>query len=477
MLKWSRWIGPAILILTLVFACSTERTLKPNANLPPETHLYLQFSDTLQLPGVSTSMQVLYWYGDDADGSVAGFEWTWDDTSAWTYTTDVMDTFYVPIRVPLDTFTFYIRAIDNAGMKDPTPSHISFPIRNSNPTVAFPVDFVRNFSTVTYKCFSYFSISWRGSDPDGDATITGYDWYFADSSFEPALTDTSVWNNLAWNHLDSLATLEIFNDLQPGSYRFYIRCKDVAGAHSPIISYPGVDSLGHALGSFRVMPKNGTVLFVDDDRYATISDSIINTALDEVCGPDGYSIWNTIDRISYYPRDIEQTLRLFDKVIWHGGSYPHFRQASDAISNYLGAGGHLLAISAYNENDTTIYPFLPLDSMTVRNILYRSMSVSRAVGVDTTLYPAVLSTPRGQPLFFSIGFRPAAPAALLPRPVEPLYWQMTSDHDSAIVAARFPAAPDEAQVIYFSMHLYDCTDQFIDLMRNILTREFENAGY
>ena len=485
MLKWSRWIGPAALIVALVFACSTERSLKPKANIPPETHLYLQFSDTLQLPGESTSMQVLHWYGDDVDGTVTGFEWAWDDTSSWTFTTNVMDTFYVPIRVPQDTFTFYIRAIDNAGTKDPTPDHLSFPIKNSPPRVEFPLDFVNAYSDSVYNCFSYFSISWVGSDPDGDITITGYDWYLADSSFEPALNDTSVWNHVVWNRLDSLATYKIFTDLQAGSYRFYLRCQDVAAAYSPIISYPKVDTAGHAQGSWRVLPLLGTTLFVDDDAYATRSDTIISTSLDVIYGQGGYSTWNILGgqsngipngRISYYPRDIEHTLRLFDKVVWHGGSYSHFQNASDALVAYLGAGGHLVAISAYNHADSTIYPFLPMDSMTVRNIQYRTFWATRDSGVDTLLYPPQLIAARQVPLFYSIGFHPSAPAAMPPGTVQPLYWQMVSASDSAVVAARYPAAPEQAKVIYFSMHLYDCTDYFIDLMRNILTVEFENAG-
>jgi hypothetical protein len=230
------------------------------------------------------------------------------------------------------------------------------------------------------------------------------------------------------------------------------------------------------------MPKLGTTLFVDDDVYALASDTIITTALDQIYGAGEFSVWNIIGgrtngipngRISYYPRDIEHTLMLFDKVIWHGGSYPHFKEASDPLVTYLGAGGHLLAMSTYNQRDTTVYPFLPLDSITVRNILYRSFWVSRDTGADSTLYPVTLSTPRQQPLYYSIGFHPSAPMAISPPgPVEPLYWQKTSPSDSAVVAARYPAAPDEAKVIYFSMHLYDCTNQFIDLLRNILTVEF-----
>ena len=64
-----------VIALGLVLACSTERSVSPDANMPPETHLFLQLSDSIQYPGETVSMQVLHWYGDDPDGEVAGFEW------------------------------------------------------------------------------------------------------------------------------------------------------------------------------------------------------------------------------------------------------------------------------------------------------------------------------------------------------------------------------------------------------------------
>jgi hypothetical protein len=123
-----------------------------------------------------------------------------------------------------------------------------------------------------------------------------------------------------------------------------------------------------------------------------------------------------------------------------------------------------------------------MDSITVTEI---PRLVTRNFLIRDTLsappyYPDTLSTPHNRPIFRSFGFKPHAPSGLPPAPVQTLYRQFLYDIPestaTAVVAARYPAAPAEAQVIYFSMHLYDCTDQFIDLMRNILTREFENAG-
>jgi hypothetical protein len=474
----------ALAILGGLYADCTEKvSVNPKTNQPPETHLFLQFQDTLQMPGETVSMQVLYWYGDDPDGEVSGFEYQWDYDSTWIFTTAVMDTFFVPIRQPQDTFTFVIRAIDNEGAIDLTPDRLSFPIRNSPPVVTFPIDFVQRYSRNTYNCFSYFSIGWSSSDPDGDATITGYDWYLADSSFAPwdsIVNGQYYWNaaaldTMTWGHLDSLASLKIFDDLLPGSYRFFLRCVDVAGAYSNIIFYP--DKAGG--GVWNVMPVVGTALFIDDDRYAPALDTIIPLTLAEI-NPAGFSSWDIIDRVSYYPRDLEATLRLFDIVIWHGGSYPHFREAADAVTRFVASGGDLLVFSTHANADTTIYPFLPIADVDTAQI-GRSFEIIRVSGVGGQ-YPDTMKTNAPGypvwPLTRSYGFTPGSPAALIPGPVQALYTQAPTMRPDLIdtVAARYPAFPAPADIIYFSMELFACQADFHDLLSYILEEEFADEG-
>jgi len=475
-----RTVAILLLLLGLPLACTTKRSVEPHSNRPPETHLFLQFADTLQYPGETTSMQVLFWFGDDPDGEVIGYEWAWDDTSQWAFTTSVTDTFFVPITVPQDTFTFYIRALDDGGLKDPTPDHISFPIRNSPPTVSFPLDFIQRYARVTYECFSYFSINWSSSDLDGDATITGFNWYLADSSFNPWTTvgDSVVWDSvtidtMSWNHLDSLTTIKIFNDLEPGGYRLFLRCRDVADAYSNIVFYP--DTVAGA--TWNVLPVVGTVLFVDDDLNAPTLDSIIPASLAMIY-PGGFSTWNVIDRISYSPRDIEETLKLFDKVVWHGGSRPHFKEAADAITSYVGAGGNILAFSTQAQvgYDTVIYAFLPIGDIDTTQI-GRAFKIIRAAGAQVD-YPDTLWSPNW-PLGRSFGFTPGPPSGLIPRPAEALYTQAPDANPALVdtVAARFPAYPEAADIIYFSMELFACQEQFYDLLSFILEVEFASEGF
>jgi len=467
-----------IAVLGAVLTCSTEKSTTPNPNMSPDTHLFLRLSDSLQYPGETVSMQILHWYGDDPDGEIDGFEWCWEDTANWTYTVDVMDTFFVPIRVAQDTFTFYIRAIDNKGLKDPTPDLMAFPIRNSPPEVNFPIDFVQRYSREVYTCFSQFTIGWSGSDLDGDITITQYEWYLADSSFFP---DSADIDTMSWNYLDSLSTLKVFDDLTPGSYRFFLRCRDIAGAYSNIVFYP--DTID---GVWNVKEPVGSALLVDDNIYFFTSDSVnFNQALTNTYGAGNYSTWDVTDRISYYPQDILATLNLFDIVIWNGSSYPHFRESQTALTEYLADGGHLLVSTTHAGQDTTIYPFLPVDSVITESI---SRVFTVTIVDDTSSY--ILTRPPGypdtlqspQPLSYSYGFRTGPPSGLIPEEFRDRYpAQALYVFDQDTVAARFPAYVDSlsniqsAQIIYFSMYFFDCivNDGFYDLMDIILTEEFQ----
>lgn len=477
----------SIAIFGAVLTCSTEKSTTPNPNMPPDTHLYLRlgFTDryldySQSYLGETVSMQILHWYGDDSDGEVEGFEWSWDVKAGWNYTTAFMDTFYVPIRVAQDTFTFYIRAIDNMGLKDPTPDYMAFPIRNSPPEVSFPIDFVQRYSREVYTCFSHFTIGWSGSDLDGDITITQYEWYLADSSFFPDSTDIDT---MSWNYLDSLATSKVFDDLAPGSYRFFLRCRDVAGAYSDIVFYP--DTVD---GVWNVKEPVGSVLLVDDNIYFFTSDSVnFNQALTNVYGAGNYSTWNITDRISYYPQDILATLMLFDIVVWNGSSYPHFRESQTALTEYLAEGGHLLISTTHAGQDSTIYPFLPVDSV-ITETISRVFTVTIPDTTDTLLYeftippgyPDTLRSP--QPLSYSYGFATGPPPGLIPEEYRDDYpAQAIYVFGQDTVAARYPPYADDdgnvqsAQIIYFSMYFFDCivNDGFYDLMDIILTEEFQ----
>ena len=95
--------------------------------------------DTLEaaLTTITTSRQELHWWGEDSDGNIEGYYYRWSSDTGWSYTELESGVFYVPIRSDLDVFSFEVKAIDNFGNEDSTPSKLTLPIKNSFPEISF----------------------------------------------------------------------------------------------------------------------------------------------------------------------------------------------------------------------------------------------------------------------------------------------------------------------------------------------------
>ena len=81
---------------------------------------------------ITSSRQELHWWGEDTDGDIIGYRYKWSSDSSWTFTGLESGVFYVPIRSDLDVFSFEVKAVDNDGNEDLTPSRLIFPIKNSS---------------------------------------------------------------------------------------------------------------------------------------------------------------------------------------------------------------------------------------------------------------------------------------------------------------------------------------------------------
>ena len=86
---------------------------------------------------ITSSRQELHWWGEDTDGDVVGYQFKWSSDSTWTFTNLESGVFYVPIRSDLEVFSFEVKAVDNDGNEDQTPSRLTFPIKNSSPEISF----------------------------------------------------------------------------------------------------------------------------------------------------------------------------------------------------------------------------------------------------------------------------------------------------------------------------------------------------
>jgi len=88
------------------------------ANLPPETVMEMCPSGDVAAGDDVT----LEWSGDDHDGSIARFEWTFDDTTGG----ETTDTSFVIEDIAEGAHTFEVWAVDDDGDSDSTPAVCTF---------------------------------------------------------------------------------------------------------------------------------------------------------------------------------------------------------------------------------------------------------------------------------------------------------------------------------------------------------------
>jgi hypothetical protein len=163
-----------------------------NPDLPPETYTIV---DTIIRPGDSrfNSQVEISWWGDDPDGYIEGYEFTFDtiisENTVWHFTTSQDSIFLLPTPPGKDTldFNFHIRAIDNSGVKDPSPASLTYPVKNSLPAVIFV-----NAENNPVKTFPAIRFYWQGTDPDGNENLDHYELCWNDTSKIPYQLDVSA---------------------------------------------------------------------------------------------------------------------------------------------------------------------------------------------------------------------------------------------------------------------------------------------
>tara|TARA_R110002050_G_scaffold11122_2_gene37811 strand:- start:10427 stop:11872 length:1446 start_codon:yes stop_codon:yes gene_type:complete len=154
------------ILAILIVAMSCKRKLEKNPDLAPETIIS---PESINLTGDNrlNSVVFLSWYGTDVDGYVAGYEISLDNVN-WVYTTQNDSLFSFTLAAGSDTtdIDFYVRAIDDSKLTDPTPAYLKVPLKNTAPVATF----VENgFPADTTNIVTTFR--WNATDVDGDETI------------------------------------------------------------------------------------------------------------------------------------------------------------------------------------------------------------------------------------------------------------------------------------------------------------------
>jgi hypothetical protein len=313
-----------------MMSCSDPAN-SPVASLPPDTHLTL-FPDSIIAPG-STSKKISWW-GDSPQGFVVGYRISFDGIN-WGFTTKQDSTFFLSISGTDSTFRFYVAAVDDKGLIDPTPASNLYPVYNSAPTIAFNYNYA-----VPDTVFPVVTVVWNANDPDGNNTIKNI--YYS-------INDTNHYKPIAGNLSQMTLTADSGLTLN-GNNRIFIRAQDNAGAYS----------------NTSVLPDSGRTFYVKKNTARTLL--ILDT-------PDlGQAISyyaNAMDTVKYDVLDIKsyggkltpkivnpmfvETLKLFKVVIWSGGqgnsgNVANFTLAQASLPFYKQAGGKIIFSSGFVTN-------------------------------------------------------------------------------------------------------------------------------
>ncbi len=321
------WPLGLLMLLALLAGCSVRKTFVPN--VPPETGLFVQG----QLDTVNHLVH-LYWYGNDADGFVTGFDLRLTSPQApadtqWIRTTrtDSLIAAYTPTG--LSEPVFEVRAIDDDGAVDPTPATQQFTFTNKAPTVNFQGEPGINDST-----FASVTLNWFGADPDGDGTKMVYRVWLNGNEANADFTS---------NKFITIATdrFRQGGQLLSGPRTVYVQGIDDGGRAG------NIDSTTWYVRA----PVSGTrarLLLIDDVPSAnpanfTTDTAWTNTAVRNLA-PDEWSLLRLeFTQPFRSSEDVRQTFDLFENVIWYRGTQTGFstllNDYHDGIAAYMDGGG------------------------------------------------------------------------------------------------------------------------------------------
>lgn len=384
-----------IAILFTLEGCDTRIRGELLPNQAPKTYTVV---DTIYRSGDDrfTSTVVLNWWGNDPDGFVTGYEFTFDENpgpaTTWVLTTKTDSTFLLTVPAGLDTFDFRfsIRAIDNEGLRDPNPATVKYPVKNSPPEVAFiyPLaggnPLAGGFPQTSYPVVHY---QWFGSDPDGITTLDHYELVFNDTLntagiFELSATFTEVILRAeTLTGAGSSCLVYPGNNQNPLSQRMagmvfedsnfvYVRAIDQSGAESEwqrskptYIKRPQSEFL--LINAYGNDPNQDLNAAHISGIYQTELNSIGINSYDEVriFQRNG----NDFINLSANNRTQALVFSLFDHILWVGPDFDvSIVFAQNTLGTFLNDGGRVmlsLASSLGSPVVSNFYEFSPIDSL------------------------------------------------------------------------------------------------------------------
>lgn len=333
----------AVALLAFATGCSAKKTMVPN--LPPETVVFIQGD-------VDTVNHVvhLYWFGSDPDGYVSDYEIRFLNPSdpadsAWRSTNngtglhaDSLFTVFTPGGYTEPVFE--VRAVDDDGERDPTPARQTFKFSNKAPTVRFV-----NVPALNDTSFASVTLTWVPTDSDGDLLKMKFRVWLDGNQANPVIATGTTFTVPTDQFRQG-------GQLLSGYRTAYVQAIDDGGRAST------VDSTRWYVRA----PVTGTrarLLIVDDvpttNTANTQIDTLFSNAVGRAIPSDQYAILRLQSSHPFRSsKDVEQTLKLFESVIWYRGNqtgtnpgssgfqyWSYLRDYQDGIGAYLDGGGKM----------------------------------------------------------------------------------------------------------------------------------------
>jgi len=460
-----------VIVVLLLSGCSEQIADTPVGNRTPQTFLWLFPDSTV---GVGVSRQHLRWWGEDPDGVVQGYLFAFavfpdrvtavpvPDTLSYIYRTTNDTVIAFPLDTLFRSYTVFVRGVDNTfrGLPDGSPVRLeqnpywdkerngvfdgnderlpdivdavdpvgavlTFPIRNTPPTLSFaqnpsdPTKALKQPDTT----YTVATFAWKGSDADGDNTLDSYRIALNDTS------DPSVWLTIPIRDTivtlvvprarSDAATTTVTADVYGGKFlgrrligtvdglrldelnNLFVQAKDVAGEFSQPLTMPsGQDN-------WYVRKPRGRLLLVSD--YISPDQPLAaSTYLNALAGVPGGE-FTVVDRIDIgrglSPDDkkagkfgelvppfvdpaLIYTFLLYDYVVWYTEQFPSLGVAQLSLFTFIQNGGKVIFSTTF---ENTVDPrgalkdFAPIDSISSVDLSTTRPPVPPPVAGDTRI--------------------------------------------------------------------------------------------
>ncbi|MBN1302363.1 MAG: hypothetical protein JW995_14195 [Melioribacteraceae bacterium] len=445
-----------LLIVPVLFGfwyCTEKLTDNKLENQPPETNLFIYPDDVIsQQP----SRIELHWQGDDPDGLVVGYYYSWNG-SDWEFTGLNSMEFALRIGANDTDYVFYIMAVDNnsngiydsnidrngidlgpepfndvnnnatyddgeefidIGDIDPSPASQQFPIKNSKPEIEW-----NELTVLPDTSFPIMTFRWNASDIDGDESISKINIAVNDTSSFVSIDGTIRLVTLRTDQFDTEnPQMEILlngnenfiadsklNGLKFDSdNRFFVQAEDISGARTNFISLP--DTSGH----WYVKKPRGKILIIDNYVINDNSKSFYKEKFDSLNNYsmyDKYDVWDLIGNpVPFRNITFSETIKLYDGIFWYTDNSPDLDLASTSIQNYLNSGGKIAfsLLMPRSIDLDLLQGFLPIDSIETKFITSVITGADIVPDNNYNLYPALKTN---EPVYIVRTFVPSQTSA------------------------------------------------------------------